>query len=248
MRLIAVSLILTLAAGAPADDWPQWRGVHRDAVLSPAEQVDSLPTGKIQPKWSVEIGGGYSGPTVADGYVYVMDRGAAERPGKSNDSLFRGRRRCARLGSFLRIEVHRWLHRRDPRASVTIDRGKAFAVGAMGHFHCLDAKSGEVLSAHDLEQEYDVRMPIWGITAAPLVYKDVVIQIVAGSGDACVVAFDIQSGKERWRSIDERGRVQFASVDQTRRARCGGLLDRRKHQRAESDDGRSLVARADAFE
>ena len=47
-------------------------------------------------------------------------------------------------------------------------------------------------------------MPIWGIAAAPLVYNNLVIQVVAGSGGACVVAFDVSTGQERWRAIDER--------------------------------------------
>ncbi len=204
MRFVAVLLLSTLAANASADDWPQWRGVNRDSVLSAAEQVGSLPSGIIQPKWSVEIGSGYSGPTVADGRVYVMDRG----PSGTTDQVERILCFAAADGALV------WEHSYEskytigytagPRASVTIHDGKAFAVGAMGHFHCLDAATGEVLWAHDLETEYDVRMPIWGITTSPLIYQDLVIQIAAGKGDACVVAFDRETGKERWRAIDER--------------------------------------------
>ena len=187
-----------------ADDWPQWRGVNRDSVLSAAEQVESLPAGVMKRKWSVDIGGGYSGPTVAHGCVYVMDRG----PRDASEQIERILCFAASDGSLI------WEHSYEskysvgytagPRASVTIHDGKAFAVGAMGHFHCLDAKTGEVLWSHDLQTEYDIRMPIWGITASPLIYQDLVIQITAGKGDACVVAFEIETGKERWRSIDER--------------------------------------------
>jgi outer membrane protein assembly factor BamB len=91
-----------------------------------------------------------------------------------------------------------------PRASVTVADGIAIAVGAMGHLKCFDAANGDLKWEHDLATEYQARMPIWGITAAPLIYQDLVIQIAAGAGDACVVAFDLATGQERWRALDER--------------------------------------------
>ncbi len=204
MRSAAALLLCTLAVQLCADDWPQWRGINRDAVLSPAEQVETLPQRIVKRKWSVEIGGGYSGPTVADGRVYVMDRG-----------LSGGTQQIERILCFAASDGSSvWEHSYEskytvgytagPRAAVTIHQGKAFAVGAMGHFHCLNAKTGDLLWSHDLQSEYEIRMPIWGITASPLIYQDLVIQITAGAKDACVVAFDIENGKQRWRSIDER--------------------------------------------
>ena len=74
-RITLASVLLCLTTVVSADDWPQWRGVNRDAKLSPAEQVATLPTRIVKRKWSVELGAGYSGPTVADGRVYVTDRG-----------------------------------------------------------------------------------------------------------------------------------------------------------------------------
>ena len=204
MRSAAAVLLCTLAAQLNADDWPQWRGINRDAVLSAAEQVDSLPERVVKRKWSVEIGGGYSGPTVADGRVYVMDRG----PSGGTEQI--ERILCFSASDGSSIWEHSYASKytvgytAGPRAAVTIHQGKAFAVGAMGHFHCLDAKTGDLLWSHDLQSEYEIRMPIWGITASPLIYQDLVIQITAGAKDACVVAFDIENGKQRWRSIDER--------------------------------------------
>jgi outer membrane protein assembly factor BamB len=74
----------------------------------------------------------------------------------------------------------------------------------MGHFYCLNAATGEVVWSHDLNQEYQIEMPIWGIAAAPLVYEDLIIQQVGGANDAAVVAFDRLTGKEVWKSLSER--------------------------------------------
>jgi outer membrane protein assembly factor BamB len=90
-----------------------------------------------------------------------------------------------------------------PRASVTIENGLAYAVGAMGNFHCLDAVSGEVRWSRDLNQEFEIEMPAWGIAGSPLIYQETVIQQVGGAEQACIVAFDKTSGREVWRALDE---------------------------------------------
>ena len=70
--LVAVIAVLT-GAGA-ADDWPQWRGARRDGVWSEKGLVKAFPDKQVKVLWRAKIGPGYSGPTVADGRVYVTDR------------------------------------------------------------------------------------------------------------------------------------------------------------------------------
>ncbi len=203
-NLILLLCAATSATTLSADDWPQWRGANRDGVLQESGLITSFPDSELKADWSVELGSGYSGPTVANGRVYVTDRDP-DRKEIASERVF-----CfnAEDGNLI------WKHKYEteysvgytagPRASVTIHQGLAIAVGAMGHLKCFAAATGDVHWEHDLNTEYDVRMPIWGITAAPLVYQDLVIQIAAGAGDACVVAFDLETGQEKWRAIDER--------------------------------------------
>lgn len=203
-KLIVGLCALAGVTFANADDWPQWRGVNRDGVLQETGILDAFPGSELKADWSVELGSGYSGPTVADGRVYVTDRDP-ERKELPLERVY-----CFDAESGKRIWEHTYEteysvgYTAGPRASVTVDHGLAIAVGAMGHLKCFDAATGDVHWEHDLNSEYDIEMPIWGITAAPLVYKDLVIQIAAGKGDACVVAFDRKTGQERWRAIDER--------------------------------------------
>jgi outer membrane protein assembly factor BamB len=46
-------------------------------------------------------------------------------------------------------------------------------------------------------------MPVWGIAGAPLVERDAVIVQIGGEGNACVVAFDARTGRERWRALGD---------------------------------------------
>jgi outer membrane protein assembly factor BamB len=166
--------------------------------------VEELPEGQIPLEWSVEIGPGYSGPTVAEGRVFVMDR-QAQGGGERERVLCFDTAKGTVLWEHTYAAPYKGIgYPAGPRASVTIDQGVAFAVGAVGNFHALDAKSGKVLWEHDLRNEYEINMPVWGIAASPLVYENLVIQIVGGAKSACVVAFDRVSGREAWRALNDR--------------------------------------------
>ena len=61
-----------------ADDWPQWLGPQRDAVWRETGTMESCPTGGPLLRRKTPIGSGHSGPAVAEGRVFVMDRVKAE--------------------------------------------------------------------------------------------------------------------------------------------------------------------------
>lgn len=185
------------------DDWPQWRGPQRDGVWHESKLLESFASSQIPLKWSVPIGSGYCGPTVSGGRVYVMDRQT------DPDEVERVLCLDEQTGQI------QWTHSyactydgisytAGPRASVTIDRGQAFALGAVGHLHCFEADSGKVLWQRPLRDDFSIKMPVWGIAAAPLVVGEMVILHIGGRDGACVVALDRQTGQERWRALDDR--------------------------------------------
>ena len=206
LRLTSLMVLLVTYA-ALADDWPQWRGENRDGVWEEDDLVKKFKAKRLEPLWTAEIGAGYSGPTVAEGRVFITDRlvepEQVERvhcfDSKSGRRLWSHSYECPYTISY----------QAGPRASVTIDDDRAFALGAMGHLHVYDAGSGVVLWKKDLNKQYKIRMPIWGIAAAPLIYDDLVILHIGGEGDACIVALDKETGEEEWTAL--RDRAQYAA-------------------------------------
>ncbi len=198
------SLGMSFPAISSADDWPQWRGPNRDGVWTETGIVRELPAGQLPYVWSADIGPGYSGPTVALGRVYVMDRQPKDRDATERIHCFDSATGKS-LWTYEYPAEYRISYTAGPRASVTVHEGKAYCVGAMGHFHCLDAAKGTVVWKRDLQTDYDIEMPIWGIAASPIIYRDLVIQQVCGAEEACFVAFDKSTGKESWRALKDRG-------------------------------------------
>ena len=185
-----------------ADDWPQWRGPNRDGVWRETGVVEKFSGPTIQPLWRTPVGSGYCGPTVAAGRVYLMDR--QTKPEQTERVLAFD----AKTGRPLWKHAYQCTYRQvgytaGPRASVTIDDGCAYALGTMGHFHCLDAADGRVLWKVDFGQQYKIRVPIWGIAAAPLVDGDLVIFNIGGADGAAIVALDKRTGAEKWRALDD---------------------------------------------
>ena len=66
--------ILILSGTLSAADWPQWLGPGRDAVWREDGILDAFPKEGPKLRWRAPLGGGYSGPAVAQGRVFVMDR------------------------------------------------------------------------------------------------------------------------------------------------------------------------------
>jgi outer membrane protein assembly factor BamB len=170
--------------------------------------IESFDAPQLEPVWRAEISNGYAGPSVADGRVYVFDYVVepeeAERviclDANSGDPLWTVAYPCRyqSLG-----------YPDGPRATITIVDGRAYALGAMGHLHCLDAASGDLIWKKEPGVDYDIDVPTWGIAAAPLVEDDLLIAQLGGKPDAALVAWDRVTGEERWHALEDE--VSYAA-------------------------------------
>ena len=191
---------IAMTAVGLADDWPQWRGPGRDGQWRETGIVERFSSDQLPLRWRVPVGSGYSGPTVANGRVYLTDRLLSPQREQvlcfdmaTGKALWKYTYDCPYKGIG---------YQAGPRASVSIEGGRAYALGAMGHFHCLDAKNGKVIWKKDLNAAYAIEMPIWGIAASPLIYEDRLLLHVGGK-KACVVALKKADGEQLWTALPE---------------------------------------------
>lgn len=194
-------LALLLVLPAFAADWPQWRGANRDNVWAQKGLPDKLPD-RLEPRWKQPIGGGYGGIAVTAGRVYVMDR--QKKPEEVERVL------CldAQSGKVVWEHAYEALYRKldygnGPRCTPTVHAGKVYTLGALGHLHCLDAKTGKVVWHRDTVKDFNGRVPTWGHACSPLI-DDGRLVVQVGGKNALLVALEPDTGKEVWRSLDDR--------------------------------------------
>src|SRR4051812_26515110 len=209
---LAALVFLVLLAPARGDDWPQWLGPRRDGVWREKGVLDKLPKDGPKRLWSEKIGGGYAGPAVADGRVFVHDRVLdqgekdPENPFAKADSRGKERIHCLDVATGKRLWTKEYAcaykgvsYPAGPRATPTIDGDRVYTLGAMGDLQCRKVKDGELVWEKNLMKEYKVQVALWGYSAHPLIDGDHLITLVGK--DPVVVALDKKDGREKWRAL-----------------------------------------------
>ena len=206
---VLVSLAVTVALVAPvvANDWPQWRGADRLAVWNETGIVERLPD-ELKVVWRTPIGGGYSGPVVADGRVFVSDW-AEDPESRTLDGTERAIALDEQTGEVLwtyewqtSYRMFQVVYAIGPRATPTVDGDRVYFLGATGRLFCFDVKTGTVIWEKDYVADYGASVDVWGMVSSPLVDGDRLITVAGGEPDALVVAFDKRTGDELWRAIE----------------------------------------------
>ena len=202
-RFCLVAASVLFAAGVFADEWAQWRGPTGDGVWREQGLVERFAQEQLELRWRVPVSSGYSGPTVAAGRVYLTDR--TTKPEQVERVLCFDWKTGEEIWSFTyACEYRNVSFPAGPRASVIVRDGLAYALGTMGDLHCFDAASGALRWKRDLDVEYQIDMPVWGVSSSPLIEGELLVVQVGGTPDACLVAFDRKTGAEKWRALADR--------------------------------------------
>jgi outer membrane protein assembly factor BamB len=211
-RLFSTAVCIVLcAAGIRAEDWPEFRGKGRLGVWNESGILEKFPEGGLKVLWRTPIKNGYTGPSVANGRIFVSD--FAPTIGK------RGVERALALdektGRIL------WTHEWEadyagvswaygPRATPTVDGNRVYVAGGGGALLAFDVATGKVLWQKHYGKDYGSEVTSWGYASAPIVDGDRLICLVGGAKNSRVVAFDKVTGKEIWRALPTIGEFGVA--------------------------------------
>ena len=211
----AVIALATLALDA--EDWPQWRGMDRDAVWRDTGLVERFADDGLIVKWRAPVRGGFAGPAVADGRVFVLDY--QETPGSRT---LDGHERLVVLdeASGAQLWTREWpaTYRNinakfatGPRATPTVNGDQVYILGAAGMLSCFETATGDLTWRVDTVADFGVTVPVFGVSQSPLVEGDHLIVVLGGEPDAMVVAFDTATGAEAWRAIETTSEPGYSS-------------------------------------
>ncbi len=216
MRQLRWIVPLLCATPALADDWPQWLGPKRDSVWNETGIVDSFPPEGPKVLWRSKVAGGFAGPSVAGGKVFVADYLSDVDPKTEvyDRTNFKGKERLHCLNAKTGESV--WKYEYDcnytvsfpsgPRCTPTVQDGKVYFLGAEGNLACLDVATGKPIWTKDFKKDYGAKTALWGYCSHPLVVGNKLFCVVGGEGSTAV-AFDKDTGKELWKALtaEEQG-------------------------------------------
>jgi len=206
------------------DDWPEWRGRGRRGEYTESGILETFPAGGLKVKWRTPIHAGYTGPAVAGGRVFVTDfRMVMPGEGPPAPPEMSMRRATGLIGVERALAVDEttgkilWTREWDadytgtmqsyaigPRATPTVDGDRIYVQTTMGRLLCLNVVTGAVLWQKDYRKEFGLKIPVWGMAAAPLVDGPRVVA-VTGSPDGSLVAMDKLTGKVQWKAVSLSG-------------------------------------------
>ncbi len=189
--------------GEPGSSWQSWRSSNRDGKSEDKGLLKAWPEGGPEKLWEKNnLGKGFSSVTVADGRVFIT----GAKNGKcvvycldmKGQTLWETEHGAAWTRSYA-----------GSRASVTIDRDKAYLLSGHGKLACYEIESGKMVWSRKMS-EFGGKTPNWGYAESALVVNGKVI--VSPGGKNCIVALDKKTGRAIWKSRGNGASAHYCSA------------------------------------
>jgi len=194
---IAGVLVLSCITSISAQDWPQWRGPDRDGKVSGFAAPDNWPS-ELSKQWQETVGTGDASPVLVGGMLYLFTRQDDKEVilclnASSGEEVWRNDYTApAVTGAAARHP--------GPRSTPAVADGKIVTLGVSGILSCLDAGSGELLWRKD---PFPGVVPMFFTSLSPVIADGMCIAHLGGAGNGAMIAYELNSGNEKWRWDDE---------------------------------------------
>jgi len=191
---LAGYVVITCAACALAQDWPQWRGPGRDAKVTGFTAPQKWPK-ELTQKWRVTVGLGDSTPALVGSRLYVFTRQGNEEvtlclDADNGKELWRDKYEAVVVTGGPSKEHP------GPRSSPTVAGGKVITLGVGGILSCLDATAGKLLWRKD---DFSGAWPQFFVAMSPIIVDGLCIAHLGKEGNGALVAYDLATGNQKWK-------------------------------------------------
>jgi outer membrane protein assembly factor BamB len=170
---------------ALAADWPEWRGPHRDGIIS--EEPATWPD-KPKLAWKTEVGIGHASPIMAAGSIYDFARQGDQETVLSIDPANGKIRWKQQYTAPVKIDPAAAGHGEGPKSTPLYANGKLYTLGINGILSAFDAETGKPLWRLNFKSA-----PDFGVAMSPIFDKGLVIAHIGA-----LTAFDAATGAVKW--------------------------------------------------
>ena len=203
------SVIAIVASCALAQDWPQWRGPHRDGVSTETGLLQQWPQTGPPLVWKATgIGDGYSTVSVIGDRIFTTGEKDETSFVHSLDLKDGKILWSARIGQ---AGAPGWGGFSGPRSTPTVDGDLLFVMGQFGELVCVKAGDGAEVWRRHLEKDLGGKRPEWGYSESVLVDGDRMVCTPGGSAGA-IAALDKRTGALLWQSKAFTDEAHYSSL------------------------------------
>jgi FOG: WD40-like repeat len=204
---VLIALFILSSTISFSQDWPQWRGMNRDSKVTGFKAPATWPA-ELKQVWKVSVGFGDATPVLAGNKIYLNTRQGDQEAILCLDAAT-GKELWKTTYAAMAVTGPSASQHPGPRGTPAVSNGKIVTFGASGILSCLDAATGKLLWRKDNPSN---AFPAFFTGASPLITDGMCILHIGKMDDGQVVAYDLNSGDEKWKWSGEGPSYSSPSV------------------------------------
>jgi outer membrane protein assembly factor BamB len=195
ISLTLIAVLLTVSSSFA--QWPQWRGPNRDGKVA-AEHVPASWPAKLSPKWTHNVGEGYSTPVVSGGRIFVHGRQDPDEVVTALDLATGKVAWNARYQSAFNKNKYANEMSKGPFSTPLVANGLVYTLGTSAVLSAFDEKTGDLKWRKDWSKEIDTSKMFTGTAMSPIIVGGLLVVHVGDDGEGAFYGLEPSSGAEKW--------------------------------------------------
>jgi len=230
-------LLFLFALSASAQDWPQILGPNRDGIYPGPALAATWPKEGPKVLWQKNVGSGFAGPSVAAGKLVLFHRIAND---EVIDCLNTTNGTPIWQFKYPTTYVDGFGFDNGPRAVPTIASNTVVTFGADGILTAINFKDGTKLWQVNTRKDFGADKGFFGLACSPLIEGSTIIVNIGGDNGAGIVAFDLATGKVKWKTNNNEASYSSPAIATVNGQRLAFVFHRAGLAALNPADGKTL--------
>ena len=191
---LILGCLILISQIAYSQDWPQWRGPNGNGKVTGFKAPKTWPK-ELTQSWKINVGASDATPALVKGKLFLITRQASDEVILCIDAAT-GKELWKNTYPAIAVSGASAAQHPGPRSTPAVVNGKVITLGASGILSCLDEASGKLLWRKENTANLILR---FFTGTSPLVTDGMCIVHLGKEGDGQLIAYDLNSGNEKWK-------------------------------------------------